>query len=68
MIKMKRELRTLNWLIWSIVFFAGVAIFTWVEWNDSSTGTMYWLFKTSMWSMVCAIGFSIFEWILHNSN
>ena len=68
MIKMKSELRALNWLVWSIVFFVGVVIFTWMEWGGSSTEKMYWLFKTSMWSMVCAIGFSIFEWILHNRN
>jgi hypothetical protein len=62
---MKRELRILNRLIWSVVFFAGVIIFIWMEWNSSPTGAMFWFFKTSMWSMVCAIGFSIFEWILH---
>ena len=68
MIQMKRELRALNWLVWSIIFFAGVIIFTWMEWGGGSAGTMFWFFKTSMWSMVCAICFSIFEWILHNSN
>jgi len=58
---MKPETRTLNRVTWSIVFVAGVVVFTWMDRGDNSIGTMIWFIKTSLWSMFCAIGFSIFE-------
>lgn len=50
-----------NRVVWSVIFFAGVVIFAWIQWGGDG-GLVGWFIETSLWSAACGIGYSVGEW------
>ena len=53
-----------NRIFWMVVFLLGVAVFGWMEWQDSSGSQVAWFMLTSLWSAVCAIAYTVIHWLL----
>ncbi len=53
-----------NRVSWGVIFFLGVAIFLWLEWQDATWSAMGWFILTGFWSAVCGIGYTVAHWII----
>ena len=54
----------INRVAWGVIFFLGVAIFAWMEWQDAAGSAMGWFILISLWSAVCGIGYSVVHWFI----
>ena len=54
----------INRVVWGALFFLGVAIFLWMEWQGEGLSPMGWFLLTSLWSAVCGIGYSVVHWFI----
>ena len=54
----------INRVAWGVVFFLGVAIFSWMEWQGDNLSAMGWFLLTGLWSAVCGIGYSVVHWFI----
>jgi len=46
------------------MFFIGVILFGWLEWQYQTGSGMVWFMLTSLWSAICAIGYTVLNWFL----
>ncbi|HEB56125.1 MAG TPA: hypothetical protein ENI98_07445 [Gammaproteobacteria bacterium] len=51
-----------NWFFWSLLFFSGSLLSTWLEWQSITAHTLGWFIAISLWSAICAIGYSLVDW------
>lgn len=54
-----------NRIAWIVIFLAGTAVFSWMEWQDDHASFMGWFILTSLWSAACGIGYTVSDWIKH---
>ncbi len=49
----------LNRYGWMVIFFIGIFVAIWLEWQSETASPVMWFLVTGVWSAICGIGFTV---------